>query len=153
MTTSIFSVISRIVIPGDRRKTLINGWTATGKEGCMSGMIIAGKLIKKRMERKNIMDQKWDNTNSGALFKNDKKETENHPDYNGNINIEGKEFWLNAWLKTSRAGKKYFSLSVKAKDSQGAVIKKEEWKKFADKIKPTQDKSYADEDVTDDIPF
>jgi len=59
----------------------------------------------------------YDNTNRGSLFKNDRKELDNHPDYNGSINIDGKDFWLNGWLKESKKdGKKFFSLSVKPKD-------------------------------------
>lgn len=63
----------------------------------------------------------YDNTNRGSLFKNDKKEQDSHADYNGSINIEGTEFWLNAWVKESKKdGKKYFSLSVKPKQQQNA---------------------------------
>lgn len=58
----------------------------------------------------------YDDTNRGALFKNERKEQETHADYNGTINVGGQEFWLNAWLKESKAGKKFFSLSVKAKE-------------------------------------
>lgn len=58
----------------------------------------------------------YDNTNSGALFKNERKESETHADYNGSVNVNGKEFWLNAWLKESKAGKKYMSLSLKQKE-------------------------------------
>ena len=53
--------------------------------------------------------------NSGSLFKNDKKEKENHPDYRGSINVAGTDYWLDAWIKESKAGKKYMSLSVKPK--------------------------------------
>lgn len=58
----------------------------------------------------------YDNTNSGALFKNDKKETDNHPDYRGSLNVDGREFWVSSWIKTSKKGQKYMSLSVSAKD-------------------------------------
>lgn len=59
----------------------------------------------------------YDNTNTGALFKNEKKTTERHPDYTGSVNVNGKEFFLGAWLKTSKAGKKYMSLSVTSKEA------------------------------------
>jgi hypothetical protein len=62
----------------------------------------------------------YDNTNRGALFKG-KKEQDSHPDYEGSINVGGKEFWLNAWLKTSSKGVKFMSLSVKPK--QGPASK------------------------------
>lgn len=61
----------------------------------------------------------YDNTNSGALFKNDKQGNENRPDYTGSINVEGTEYWISSWLKTSKAGKKYMSLSVQPKESRG----------------------------------
>ena len=60
----------------------------------------------------------YDNTNTGALFKNKDKETDKHPDYNGQINVEGTEYWLAAWLKKSKAGQPYMSLAVKPKDQK-----------------------------------
>lgn len=55
----------------------------------------------------------YDNTNRGVLFKNDQKEEENHPDYTGKVNVKGTDFWLSAWIKTSKKGQKFMSLSVK----------------------------------------
>ncbi len=57
----------------------------------------------------------YDNSNKGALFKNKKKETDNHPDYNGSITVDGTEYWISSWLKTSKNGEKFMSLSVKPK--------------------------------------
>lgn len=61
-------------------------------------------------------NQPYDNTNSGALFKNERKETANQPDYRGNLNVNGQDFWISAWIKTSRSNVKYMSLSVQPKD-------------------------------------
>jgi uncharacterized protein (DUF736 family) len=58
----------------------------------------------------------YDNTNSGALFRNDKK-SEKHPDYRGDINVNGVDYWISAWLKTSKKGTKFMSLSVTEKES------------------------------------
>jgi len=55
--------------------------------------------------------------NSGVLFKNDRKEAENHPDYRGEINVGGKTFWLSAWIKTGAKGK-FMSLAIKPRDEQ-----------------------------------
>lgn len=59
----------------------------------------------------------YDNTNRGVLFRNGRKERDTHPGYNGSINIDGREYWLNAWLKEGQKGK-FFSLAVKPKDEQ-----------------------------------
>lgn len=59
----------------------------------------------------------YDNTNSGVLFKNDRKQNEKQPDYKGNINVNGTEFWLSAWIKEGKKGK-FMSLSVQPKDDQ-----------------------------------
>jgi hypothetical protein len=46
-----------------------------------------------------------------SLFKNNRKEKETHPDYAGSIMINGKEHYLNAWLKEGKNGK-FFSGSI-----------------------------------------
>jgi len=63
-----------------------------------------------------MAEQEYDNTNRGALFKNDRKEKETHPDLGGTINVEGKDFYINAWKKESKKGIPFYSLSVKVKE-------------------------------------
>jgi|TARA_R100000482_G_C5124511_1_gene147837 hypothetical protein len=65
--------------------------------------------------------QEYDNTNRGAMFKNSRKEKDTHPDLGGTINVEGKEFFINAWKKESRKGVPFYSLSVKEKVAKEAV--------------------------------
>jgi len=60
----------------------------------------------------------YDNTNTGALFKAKEQPTEKHPGYTGTINVDGREYYLSAWIKESEKVGKYFSLSVKAKDEK-----------------------------------
>lgn len=72
--------------------------------------------------------------NSGALFKNTRKEKETHSDYNGSVTIEGKQYWISAWVKEGQKGK-FFSLSFKPKEA-----------------KPSEPDSIPGE-IDDEIPF
>jgi uncharacterized protein (DUF736 family) len=67
------------------------------------------------------MTMAFDNRNTGALFKNDRKDGDNAPDYRGTINVAGAEFWLSAWVKTSKKGVKFMSLSLKPKEERPAA--------------------------------
>lgn len=58
----------------------------------------------------------YDDSNRGALFRNSDKQKDSDRDYSGAINVDGREFWLSGWLKTSSKGTKFLSLSVKPKD-------------------------------------
>ena len=51
----------------------------------------------------------YDNTNRGVLFTN-KKKNEKQPDFTGQINIEGKEWEISGWKKTSAKGTEFTSL-------------------------------------------
>ena len=55
--------------------------------------------------------------NSGAIFRNDKKETDNHPDRRGDCLIDGKAYWISGWIKEGKNGQ-FLSLSFKAKDAK-----------------------------------
>ena len=49
-------------------------------------------------------------TNTGAIFKNTNKKADNHPDYKGKVNVNGKEMEVALWVKQGKAGS-YFSAS------------------------------------------
>jgi hypothetical protein len=76
----------------------------------------------------------FDNTNSGALFKAEKK-SEKHPDYTGSLNVDGVDYFISSWLKTSKSGTKFMSLSVTEKGAK------------------TDSKPAAATHVDDEIPF
>ena len=93
----------------------------------------------------------YDNTNSGALFKNNRKETEKHPDYTGSLNVDGHDYWLSAWLKTDKNGNKFMSLSVKRKD--GSADRPKDRPDQAEEFKQAVKKIFPDADPDSEIPF
>jgi hypothetical protein len=86
------------------------------------------------------MAQEFDNTNRGSIWKNDKKETEKHPDFTGSLNVNGVEFWVSGWKRKADQSDKApaLSFSIKAKD---------------DVAKPATNTAGAIEDIDSDIPF
>ena len=54
--------------------------------------------------------------NSGALFKNDKKESDSQPDYKGSAMINGSDYWVSGWINVSSAGTKYMKFSYSPKE-------------------------------------
>lgn len=71
------------------------------------------------------MGKQYDNTNTGVLFKNKKKETEKHPDYTGSINIDGKEYFLGGWKKSmNSSGEAFITLKPTPKDQRNTESKK-----------------------------
>lgn len=77
--------------------------------------------------------------NTGTLGKNKRKEQDNHPDYAGQINVDGRDYWLSGWVKENKeTGERFFSLSVKPKEQR------------AEKPKPAP---VVSGEPDDDIPF
>ena len=64
----------------------------------------------------------YDNTNRGSIWKNEKKETEKHPDFTGSLNVEGVEYWVSAWKRKPDASDKApaLSFSIKATEERKA---------------------------------
>jgi hypothetical protein len=70
------------------------------------------------------MAEEYDNTNSGALFKNERKSTKNHPDRTGSLCVEcpdcgaKNDYWMSGWVKQARStGKPFMSVAITIKDA------------------------------------
>ena len=87
---------------------------------------------------------------NGAVFKNEHKESENHADYKGDILIGGQEYWLNCFIKKSKGGKSYMSISAKLKDPNKNVAAA--LKQVREQPKGGHAPSSVD-DFNDDCPF
>lgn len=55
---------------------------------------------------------------SGSLFKNDFKTKDSQPSMTGSCMIDGVEYKISAWTKTTASGKPYFSLGFRNADDQ-----------------------------------
>jgi hypothetical protein len=75
--------------------------------------------------------------NSGSLFRNEKKETDKHPNATGTVMVGGVEYWISAWTKDGAKGK-FQSLAFKPKEPP--PVSKQQTTSFA-------------EDLDDDLPF
>lgn len=80
----------------------------------------------------------FDNNMRGVLFKNDRKESDNHPDYKGSAEVDGVEYWIAAWIKTGKKGK-FMSLSFTEKEEAAPP--------------PRQTRQPSRGGADDDIPF
>jgi hypothetical protein len=59
----------------------------------------------------------YDNKNTFALFKNDRKTEERHPDYTGTFTDgNGNEYFADAWVKKSGKGVAFMSGRMKPKN-------------------------------------
>ena len=81
--------------------------------------------------------------NSGSLFKNDRKESDTHPDYKGTALVDGVEHWLDAWINEASDGRKYLSLKLKPKEARGN----------GDPPRSRPQPAAFDTDLDDDVPF
>lgn len=111
--------------------------------------------------------------NSGALFKNTRKEKETHPDYQGKIVLspelaeiasQGGELQLAAWKNTSEKGTTYISIAVSEpyeaeeapKKKKKAVVDEDDEEEFEEapkKKKPTTQTKHkkVDDDEEDEF--
>lgn len=94
------------------------------------------------------MSQQYDNTNSGILSRNDRKEKDTHPDFKGQINVAGVDYWLSGWVKerNDKTGK-FFSLSVQPK--QQAPVQQQATARQA----PKGSTGSGFDDMDSDVPF
>lgn len=81
----------------------------------------------------------------GSLFRNERKDRENSPDYTGTIKVNGQEFYMSAWLKEGN-GKKFFSISLKPKDAP----QRSQGNQSSGRQEPQQS---FERDIDDDVPW
>ena len=90
--------------------------------------------------------------NNGIISKNDRKTQENHPDIRGSATVDGVEYWVAGWQKTSTKGT-YYSLAFTLKDGQTPHSAKGGGSKSSNWEDTEPHKPAAMDDLDDDIPF
>jgi hypothetical protein len=79
----------------------------------------------------------YDNTNRGSIWKNDDKQTDNHPDFKGSLNVNGVEYWVSAWKRKEGANPKSPALSFTVKPKEGR-------QSISQRAMPKKPNSYAE---------
>ena len=65
------------------------------------------------------MAGQYDDRNRGSIWKNEKKETDKHPDFTGSLNVDGKDYWVSAWKRKPDASDRAPALSFSVKQKDG----------------------------------
>lgn len=83
--------------------------------------------------------KEYDDNLRGVLFRNEEmRPNKKDPEYRGQCEIDGKQYWIDAWINEGKQSKKkYMSLRFKAKlakDIKGAIAHKEPARDFDDTI-------------------
>lgn len=84
--------------------------------------------------------EKYNVENRGTLFKNDKGDNPNRPDYTGKCNIAGKEYRMAVWIRDSQTGKKFMSINFSDLGEQKTE-------------QPAEQEQPVAEDLGDELPF
>lgn len=81
---------------------------------------------------------------SGTMSRNKRREKDTHPEFTGSGEFEGREFWINAWVKEGKDGK-FFSLSFKARHPRQDDV--------AARVQQGVNQHFGRGDDADEIPF
>ena len=92
--------------------------------------------------------------NTGAIFKNDNKKAENHPDYKGKVNVNGKDMEVALWMKTSAKGVKFMSASFSEPFVKGEPQINKNEPQISGIVANFQEEQFKQyEEDNDDLPF
>lgn len=63
---------------------------------------------------------------SGSAFKNKNRRSDKDSNYGGTVKIEGKEYWINVWVKKDKNGDPWFSYSFREKQPRGEAPRQQQ---------------------------
>ncbi len=103
----------------------------------------------------------YDNTNSGALFTNDRRTKPTHPNFKGSCTIktpDGEliEYWVSGWEKSGKRGP-FVSLAFEPKEKKEGAVSSSQTSFLSGGTnagEPAKAKTTIQEDLSDDdVPF
>ena len=97
----------------------------------------------------------------GSLFFNSGKTKENHPDYTGRVQLDGRPYRIAGWKRTTKAGAGYLSLRITPQQQTTGQIDFEKPSappaeapaKAAPSPAPTEETTNPETELDDEIPF
>ena len=94
----------------------------------------------------------------GSLFFNSSKTKENHPDYTGRVQLDGRLYRIAGWKRSTKAGAGYLSLRITLQLQPSGEIDFEkgaasEAAKAAPTPAPSDGTAKSDAELNDEIPF
>ena len=72
------------------------------------------------------MTEQYKVENRGAIWKNDRKESDTHPDFAGSANVAGVEYYVDAWRRPPDANPNSPALKFKFKRKMAQPLTREE---------------------------
>jgi hypothetical protein len=72
-------------------------------------------VVRRQQQEKVVSFEHKDN--AGAIFVNERKAAETHPDRTGTAMIAGRAYYIDGWLNKTKDGKTYLRLAFKPKDA------------------------------------
>ena len=87
----------------------------------------------------------YDDTNKGAIWKNDDRASDKHPHFKGNANINGVDYWVSAWKRDPEGNPKAPALRFSFQPKEGKPATGKDSERFQ-APKPSAD-------FDDEIPF
>ena len=99
----------------------------------------------------------YDNTNSGALFMNDRRTKPSHPNFKGSCTIrtpDGEliEYWVSGWEKSGKRGP-FVSLAFEPKEQSGTALPPAQSSFLSGGTKAAEPAKTKHEDLDDEVPF
>lgn len=95
----------------------------------------------------------YDNRNRGALWGNRDKQQDNHPDFKGELDVDGRKYWVSAWKRREEASPKAPALSFSIKPKEDQPQREPAGQRVQRRVDQARGIHRPSDDIDDQIPF